>query len=728
MIKPDRQTIMQVIGSLMHKPQYLSDTDKYILEVNDFDTTFDRYIFLAIHNLYKSGAERIHAIDIDNYLQNDAAGAKIVMENKNGIQFLNECEANCETGNFTYYYNKLKKFNLLRDFQKEGYDISEFYAENLLIQDSFDINAKFEKLTVDDILNKIKGKISVIEKSYLTNAVVQEGKAYDGIRELIKELKEVPEVGCNLQGDHFNTIARGGRKGKLYLRSAASGCGKAIPNYTIIPTSTGYRKVGDINVGDYLFDRNGNPTKVLAVYPQSEKKQIYKIYFKSGKIAECCEDHLWAYKCNRSRKEKLNVKSLKEIIEMTNKNGFKDNNGGFRYSIPINKALNYTKKDLPIDPYVLGLILGDGSFRYTDSQKAFSFSSENEELPAAICKRMGYRAYKKCSQFNYNWFFKNNYKSHENVWVEDILEKYPKLWNVKSEGKFIPEEYFFGSIEQRKDLLSGLLDTDGCIDKKGRISYVTISPFLKDGVVKLCESLGYIAKVSLDNRFDKYVNKNCYIIHIQASKEEKSSLFKLKRKKEIALNYLNNKKRTENREWDSIINIEKTELFADMTCFTVDNDEHLFLMNNGIVSHNTRSMVGDACYIAYPIRWENGEWISSGREPQKVLYTATEQDVDEIQTMILAYLTGINEEKFLYGTFTEEEMPRIEYAINIMEKYQDYMLTARIPNPCSSVVKNLFRRYNLQYGVENFFYDYIFSSPAMLNEYRDLAIREDEHC
>lgn len=93
--------------------------------------------------------------------------------------------------------------------------------------------------------------------------------------------------------------------------------------------------------------------------------------------------------------------------------------------------------------------------------------------------------------------------------------------------------------------------------------------------------------------------------------------------------------------------------------------------------------------------------------------------------MILAYLTGINEEVFLYGLFKEEHMDRIMKAMNIMEQFQDNMLFARIPDPCSSIVKNLFRRYSFQFGVENFFYDYIFSSPAMLNEYRDLKVRED---
>lgn len=139
----------------------------------------------------------------------------------------------------------------------------------------------------------------------------------------------------------------------------------------------------------------------------------------------------------------------------------------------------------------------------------------------------------------------------------------------------------------------------------------------------------------------------------------------------------------------------------------------------------TRTMVGDACNIAYPIRYDRkkGKWVSTG-SCEKVLYIMTEQDPAEIQTMILAYLTGYNEEIFLYGTYGEAEMPRIQQAIEIMQRYKDNMLFAHMPDPSASAVKNLFRRYNIQHGVEYFFYDYIFSSPAMLNEYRDLKLPE----
>lgn len=727
MVKVDRKTVIQILGTLMQKPSLLSDTDKYQIEPSDFSVPLDRYIYSAIYNLYAGGAEKIRTVDIDTYLQSNDAAAGLIQK-ENGIAFMQDCEAYCEPENFNYYYNRFKKFALLRELEKSGQDVSGFYCEDLFNPKSSEINDKFEKMTPTDIIKELKGKMAVLENKYSENQLVEEGTAFDGVRDLIKKLQVRPEVGIKLQGEAFNTITRGGRKGTMYLRSAGSGVGKAIPNYTKIPTPNGWTTVGEVKVGDYLFDRHGRPTKVLAVYPQAKKKQIYKVYFKSGRIAKCCDEHLWSYYNVSSKdKYKLYTRTTKELYEEPKT--LRTPDGGFRYSIPLTKPVQYPEKDYSVPPYVMGLILGDGSFRYTPNQKSFFFSSADEELVAAICFRMGYRLYKKNSERNYNWDFElsgeNN--THKNVWVEDILKDYPELWQKKSESKFIPREYLEGSVKQRFELLAGLMDTDGSIDKiKGRTTYTTVSPMLRDNIIELCESLGMICTYGTTKNETQYTTGECYSLHIQASKEAKVKMFNLRRKKEIALQYLNNGKRTESRDRDAIIKIEPTEQYTDMTCFYVDNEEHLFLMNSFICTHNTRSMVADACQIAYPIRYDNTaqKWVATGIcEP--VLYIMTEQDAAEIQTMVLSYLTGINEEHFLYGTFGEEHMDRINKALDIMEKYQDNLLFVRIPDPCSSLVKNVFHKYSFQKNIEYFFYDYIFSSPAMLNEFRDLKIRED---
>ena len=710
----------------MSKPELLSETDKYFLEPGDFTQQLDKFIFSAIYNLYVNGAEKIHAADVDNYLQQNSL-AKQLMEKENGLSLLQDCEIESEVSNFNYYYNKLKKFNLIRELQLSKDDIDEIYCEDILNERYAEISNRFERMNAVDVVNMLKSKIANIENRYVLNNIAEESRPSDSIRQRVKEWKEKPEIGCMLQGEIFNTITRGGRKGKLYIRSAGSGVGKALPNFTRIPTPDGWKSVGEIKVGDLLFDRFGNPTKVLKVFPQQEKKEIYKVYFKSGRVAECCDEHLWSYYSNKNDRNpnKLITTTLRNIID--NPRGLHDTKGRYRWSIPVTEPVKYPEKSYSIDPYVMGLILGDGSFRYDLSNKSFSFSSSDEELVKAICDRQGYSTYKRNSDHNYNWSFELvNQEKHKNVWVEDILSEYPELWQLKSGDKYIPQEFLLGSVEQRYDLLAGLLDTDGSIDEKGRIGFTTISPILRDNIIELCESLGLTCNYSTDTRSDKYTIGECYNLHIQAPKTVKAKLFKLKRKLDIAIAYTNNGKREERRDRDSIIKIESTGEFVDMTCFYVDNDEHLFLMNNYICTHNTRSMVGDACHIAYPIRFDPkvGKWVSTG-SCEKVLYVMTEQDIEEIDTMIMAYLTGYNEDIFTYGTFDEND-PRIQTAMDIMERYADNMNYAKVSDPCSSVIKNLFRRRNLQDGIENFFYDYIFSSPAMLDEYRDLKIREDK--
>ena len=110
----------------------------------------------------------------------------------------------------------------------------------------------------------------------------------------------------------------------------------------------------------------------------------------------------------------------------------------------------------------------------------------------------------------------------------------------------------------------------------------------------------------------------------------------------------------------------------------------------------SRSMVGDACNIAYPIRFEPryNKWIATGGgEP--VCYVMTEQDTEEIQTMVLAYLSVFNEEMFLYGTFREEHMERILKAVDVMETYQDNLRLVHMPDPSASAISNLFREYSI---------------------------------
>ena len=141
MIKIDRHTVLQVLGGLMNKPELLNDTDKYRLELSDFPTSLDKYIYSAISNLYNEGegANNIRSIDIINYLKgNDLA--KNQLEQENGEVYIQDCETAGEPQNFNYYYQRLKKLNLLRDIQSTGKSVEHIYTEDILNPNYNEIN------------------------------------------------------------------------------------------------------------------------------------------------------------------------------------------------------------------------------------------------------------------------------------------------------------------------------------------------------------------------------------------------------------------------------------------------------------------------------------------------------------------------------------------------------------------------------------------------------------
>ena len=243
------------------------------------------------------------------------------------------------------------------------------------------------------------------------------------------------------------------------------------------------------------------------------------------------------------------------------------------FTLPLNEPIQYPSQKLPMDPYVLGLILGDGSFRFTSSNRNFAFSSADEELPSSIAAIMGW-TYKRNSEFNYNYYFTDC--NNRLVKVEDMLSFEPSLINAYSAEKYIPKQYLIGSIAQRKALLQGLLDTDGSIDKvTGTVSICSVSKHLIEDVRLLCNSLGYTTTLHEDIR-EKYKTGVCYYIRISTPISEKTTLFRLGRKQEIAQQENDKpRNRREARDHIKIMAITPLSRYEEMTCFVVDNEESL---------------------------------------------------------------------------------------------------------------------------------------------------------
>jgi len=675
----DLTSVLQVLGCVYKNPSLLEERDKYPLTDADFADEFHRATFGALFKLYELGAREFNLQQINDFFSTRPKYEAIYKLNK-GDEWLLKTAETCTPTAFDYYYQRLKKFSLLRAYDNCGIDVSDIYdIDNILDVKKKQLQEeKLDNATLESIADTIDAKLSQIRIDYVNGV---DGHVYDAaedIEDLVDSLKEHPEVGMPLFGSMFNTVTRGARLRKFYLRSAATGTGKSIPDYAVIPTPSGPKRVGDIVPGDYIFGQDGKPTKILQIHPQPEEKEIFEVTFSDGRKAECCEEHLWEYRYQSHRGYSYRVESLREIINRTKnlKNGLKDSCGkGYRFHIRLNEPLEYEEKEFSLSPYAMGALLGDGSFRYTGKHKALSFSSENVEIPSYISKELGEDIYcTKYSEENYHWYFKNKNNPNHPLWVEEVLYKYPELWNLKSENKFIPAEYLMGSIEQRYELLKGLMDTDGSIDSEGRLSFTTVSEKLRDDFISLCRSLGFVANYLIDKREEKYTTGECYEISIQAKKELKADFFKLERKRNIALEYIKSKKRSEHKDHLAIVDITPTGRKTAMTCFTVDNESHLFLMNDYIVTHNTRSMIADACYIACEkIYNQDFGWINTHGCCASVLFITTEQDITEIQTMMLAFISDVNEEHILQGKYEGDEEERIKIAIQILKNAKLYV-------------------------------------------------------
>lgn len=371
---------------------------------------------------------------------------------------------------------------------------------------------------------------------------------------------------------------------KNILCLACAAAGKAIPTDTIIPTPNGAKKAGNIQIGDLLFDRNGNSTKVIGVYPQGQK-QVYRLTFGDGRTAKCCNEHLWSiHKATWKDKNQFKTMSVNELL----KEKLINSSRSAQFYIPVAKAVQYSTKKYTIPPYVIGAFLGDGC---TMQNTYLTLSSENNEIPNHILELLeGDSLYQNPANFNWN-FIKNGQKLSTNILPSEVCQY--------SYNKTIPQEYKYGDIEQRLELLRGLMDTDGSITKDSRdnhkntaiIRFASTSLQLIKDVQEVLGSLGYISSISEDNRPEKYTYKTCYNLIVSMPNSEKYKLFWLPRKKEIALLI---KDMPQHRDYTrtSIRKIEDLGYQTEMVCFEVENSEHLFLMNDFIVTHNTRTLIG----------------------------------------------------------------------------------------------------------------------------------------
>lgn len=395
------------------------------------------------------------------------------------------------------------------------------------------------------------------------------------------------------------------------LLSGAPGVGKSYNNYTPIyrlnHNKVELTSIKDLRVGDKIFGRDGQLTTVINKYPQGEL-DAYRILFKDGRMGICSADHLWGvYSRSHHGQMKMRVKSTQEMIDKgifcPNSDGSHPNRS--RYFIPMNGPLDFPEKELPVDPYLLGVFIGNGDM--ADCALSLSCDTDDEETVKRIADIVHAYTYKK-KKTGYSWYFYSDYnennRTNPRIQTYDIFKDLPDLIELQSGQKYIPEQYIRASYSQRLALLQGLMDTDGCIhsasgrNAKNRYNcdYSTTSEELAWSLSDLLFTLGMSNTVCSSDRTGQthivngkeYIRKSVeFTVRINIPNEDKPKLFRLSRKKAIAEEAAAHPKRR-NYDYVGIIGIEKLDKKLPMTCITVDAEDGLFCVGKDcVVTHNT---------------------------------------------------------------------------------------------------------------------------------------------
>lgn len=373
-----------------------------------------------------------------------------------------------------------------------------------------------------------------------------------------------------------------------YLFCGPAGCGKAQPLYSKLLTPEGYIEMRDVQIGTSVFTRNGNITTVTDIYPQG-KRPIYEITLQDNTKIRVADNHLnsvYVYNQDKKKREDYVLTTL-ELIDFINTSKWK-----VRIDTP---RIQFSSQRVLINPYLLGLLIGDGNL----TKGNFGISNSEQDILDKLDFLLK-RDYEMCLRYkggyDYNICYitnpghngsKGDRGQHDLVRNFDVLTTlkgqldYYKL-SCKSTEKHIPKEYLLNSEDVRIQLLQGLYDSDGYTDKTGATFFSTSSKQLSEDFAFLVRSLGIRDTVTV--RQGKYKNEEetiqcnpSYLHYLHCPKDlvcgtsEKHSL------------------RLKPRQNEPIRNIISVDYIGEeeCQCIMVQDEDHTYISDNFIPTHNT---------------------------------------------------------------------------------------------------------------------------------------------
>jgi phosphate starvation-inducible PhoH-like protein len=469
-------------------------------------------------------------------------------------------------------------------------------------------------------------------------------------------------------------IGRMMERGTIEVAPLAYMRGRAQPLDRQVLTPDGFRPIGGLRVGDLVIGSNGLPTPVLGVYPQG-RREVFRVRAQDGASTLCCGEHLWAVatRDDRRRGKPLRVLKTREMLEQLKAAHY------HRFELPlISQPVAFPSGEVPLDPYALGLLLGDGSL----STKTAWFTTTDPELIVALEQSIDGVELRQRGEFAYYFRHPAGGPRLKVAHPVTVALRELELAGTRSATKFVPEPYLYNSTSVRLAVLQGLLDTDGGpVTQRGRtcrVQYTTTSPRLRDGVVFLVRALGGVAYWRVRpaagrapghaNGRDVHHRQDAYILDIRLPAGIEP--FRLTRKREL---YNSSGGGRPMRFIDSIEPAGE----ADTLCIQVAAADSLYVTDDFLVTHNTLNdsfIVLDEAQNTTPEQMKmfltrlgfNSKAVVTGDITQIDLPSGQHSGLNVVREI----LTGIDDLAFVY--LSSRDVVRHKIVQDIVEAYRRY--------------------------------------------------------
>lgn len=448
-------------------------------------------------------------------------------------------------------------------------------------------------------------------------------------RERYGQREDAPQgLGVPYGLDQLDIHTGGLMPGELAVVGAFAKTGKAQPLSARIVTPTGWMPMGDLAVGDFILGSDGLPQKITGVFDQG-LKEIWEVCTGSGVVIEACADHLWMVndRCVQGDKRVLTTEEISGQVRLPHRQNRP------RFTIPMPSPAGYVcQEDLPIDPYLLGLLLGDGGMTGSELRFTSPEPELHQELERRLPPQMRIRQVGQVDRCQSVAIVRDGGSSN---FIIDTL-RCLGLWGSKSVEKFIPDLYKFASVNDRVLLIQGLMDTDGTCGKKGYIEFFSSSPRLTEDFREVVQSLGGTATLHLREapKYQGGVGKPAYRVGVRLPCQWSPFLYS---------SHKINRIRASRREpITNISEVRRTGRFVEMRCISVSNSDRLYRTEGHVLTHNTMFGLHNAAQI-----------VKQGYRP---LIFTLEMSLKECEDRLDCMYSGVSYDRLIHGRLSPSEV------------------------------------------------------------------------